>query len=631
MDFLNSYPADGIPCPTCQLLCKSSSCHVIENDDEDFTRYSCARCRTELCKIKTILQVPVGICSSNFKDFQTNKLPYVDKTLLIKEIYENEAEAFVIIRPPVFGKSLNLSMISHFFSVLERNSFEKLFEGTKIFQEKGIVKEHASKYAVIHLNFGAFSAAYCHSEKKILEFLKYKLKQIQRRSSLSLRNLNDSDRKALEELDNIEDPAAIIQGLRTLSEVLHRVSGQKCILLIDDFDTLIKRTIDNKKDFEVLKAYYFPFLMNALKENQSLFRGIITSCTTTFGLLGDIPNYSFLEENFQAGFGYTEEEVRELVQKWRRIRDDKIDQELRNLRDYYGGYQVPYKGQILGLYHPISVMKYLGEGEIEPYWEPTSETYFLRDLHKNSPKKALEMAEVLSHDVFEQKIERDLTRVDLHKNNEKLWTLLFFAGYVTQVFDGIAPQKEGYLRLTVPNKERWRAIRSMSGRLELIFDERFQEGIREALQKFDVKGLFSGINNWIREPIPDDPELVYPDGIAYRDIVKGLLKILRGQDWDIIEEKNEIRKRSDIILVPKRATEIKRAYIFEFEFLAKEKRMEKNLREKQREAYKQVLEKKYWKVILEEEYDIEEILGVGVVGCDLWLTFYRDWIPKYEK
>ena len=41
----------------------------------------------------------------------------MDKTLLIKEIIENSAEAILITRPRRWGKSLNMNMLKYFLNI----------------------------------------------------------------------------------------------------------------------------------------------------------------------------------------------------------------------------------------------------------------------------------------------------------------------------------------------------------------------------------------------------------------------------------------------------------------------------------------------------------------------------------
>ena len=76
---------------------------------------------------------------------------YVDKTLFIKEWWENDDEVTLITRPRRFGKTLNMSMVEQFFSVEYANRSD-LFEGLNIWKEE---EYHSlqGKFPVISLSF----------------------------------------------------------------------------------------------------------------------------------------------------------------------------------------------------------------------------------------------------------------------------------------------------------------------------------------------------------------------------------------------------------------------------------------------------------------------------------------------
>ena len=59
----------------------------------------------------------VGIGKQNFEDIITKDIFYIDKTMFIKEWWENEDDVTVITRPRRFGKTLNMSMLEQFFSI----------------------------------------------------------------------------------------------------------------------------------------------------------------------------------------------------------------------------------------------------------------------------------------------------------------------------------------------------------------------------------------------------------------------------------------------------------------------------------------------------------------------------------
>ena len=54
----------------------------------------------------------LGIGYENYKEFVDQKLYYVDKTLLVKDILDNGSLVTLYARPRRFGKSMNLSMLA---------------------------------------------------------------------------------------------------------------------------------------------------------------------------------------------------------------------------------------------------------------------------------------------------------------------------------------------------------------------------------------------------------------------------------------------------------------------------------------------------------------------------------------
>ena len=59
----------------------------------------------------------VAIDIQNFADMIQKNYFYIDKTSFIKEWWESGDSVTLITRPRRFGKTLNMSMLEHFFSV----------------------------------------------------------------------------------------------------------------------------------------------------------------------------------------------------------------------------------------------------------------------------------------------------------------------------------------------------------------------------------------------------------------------------------------------------------------------------------------------------------------------------------
>ena len=93
----------------------------------------------------------VGIGIQEFGKIIEKNCFYVDKTSFIKEWWESEDDVTLITRPRRFGKTLNMSMLEHFFSIQYADRGD-LFDGLSIWEEEKYRKLQGI-YPVISLSF----------------------------------------------------------------------------------------------------------------------------------------------------------------------------------------------------------------------------------------------------------------------------------------------------------------------------------------------------------------------------------------------------------------------------------------------------------------------------------------------
>lgn len=91
----------------------------------------------------------VGIGIQEFGKIIEKNCFYVDKTPFIKEWWENEDDVTLITRPRRFGKTLNMSMLEHFFSL---NGDKSIFNELEIFKETELCEEYMGKYPVVSIS-----------------------------------------------------------------------------------------------------------------------------------------------------------------------------------------------------------------------------------------------------------------------------------------------------------------------------------------------------------------------------------------------------------------------------------------------------------------------------------------------
>jgi Predicted AAA-ATPase len=96
------------------------------------------------------MRLPVGY--DNFSKIVDEKLDFVDKTLLIRDVLDDVSEVIVITRPRRFGKTLNLSMLQYFFAAeAYGRKTQGLFDGLKITALGEEYMQHQGKYPVIFI------------------------------------------------------------------------------------------------------------------------------------------------------------------------------------------------------------------------------------------------------------------------------------------------------------------------------------------------------------------------------------------------------------------------------------------------------------------------------------------------
>lgn len=97
-------------------------------------------------------RIPYGMM--NFIAVRRDDCYYVDKTRFIPVI-EQANRFFFYIRPRRFGKSLTVSMLKHYYDVLQKDKFEELYGNLYIGKHP---TSDRNSYLIIYLNFSVVDA-----------------------------------------------------------------------------------------------------------------------------------------------------------------------------------------------------------------------------------------------------------------------------------------------------------------------------------------------------------------------------------------------------------------------------------------------------------------------------------------
>lgn len=542
--------------------------------------------------------LPIG--SSDFKKIIDGNFDFVDKSLLIKELLEDDAEVILITRPRRFGKTLNMSMLHYFFADKVKTQLTKnLFNSLKITKHPKYMK-FQGKYPVIFLSFKDIKEnSY---EKMYARFCKV----ISDLYSDHLYLLEDShlpdNKKAIYNsiLDQKVTPANIIDSLKDLTEYLFNHHKQKPIVLIDEYDTPVQFGYDNKY-YDKVTNLFRNFLSSALKDNPYLYKSVLTgilriSRESLFSGLNNLKVYSFLHPKYGEYFGFTEKEVSNLLIK------AKIENKAEEIKNWYNGYKI---GDHI-LYNPWSIVNCINEkGKIKSYWVNTSDDNLIKNLLVESSLAFKDCLETLLRgEKIEQVINENFVFSDLDKNRESAaWSFLLNTGYLKIVSDQETDQGS-LCQLSIPNQEIRNLYRKI---IEQWLTDNY--GIEctmfiKQLLNGDILAFEKGLQDTL-EQIASIHDFAKKPEVFYHALIMGLtVGVSKHPDYLPKSNRESGDGRYDYLILNKKLT-----IIMEFKVVNKKKDSQ-ILKKTAQEALKQIDEKKYMTEAI--QHGAKKILKIGI-------------------
>ncbi len=218
--------------------------------------------------------VAIGI--QDFGDLIRKGYFYIDKTDFIREWWESGDSVTLIARPRRFGKTLNMSMVEHFFSV-DYAKEENLFEGLSIWGNEAY-RQIRGTYPLISLSFaGVKEREYRTARKKICQLLAnlyVRYSFLRESGALTETDRAYFDRVLAVDMDDSDASLALYQ----LSNFLCRYYGKKAIILLDEYDTPMQEAyVDGYWD--EFAGFTRNLFNSAFKTNPWMERAIMTGIT----------------------------------------------------------------------------------------------------------------------------------------------------------------------------------------------------------------------------------------------------------------------------------------------------------------------------------------------------------------
>ena len=483
------------------------------------------------------LNIPVGI--SDFSKIRDRKYYYVDKTKLISDLLEEEtAEVTLITRPRRFGKTMAMSMLSHFFDI--RKDSKAMFQGLKIAENTELCDEWMNQWPVLFLSFRRvdglnFQGAYGMLQATITDVCENHLYLLDS-PQVSAYPKEVMDRLLRGTASEKETKGSLLM----LTKMMEAHYGKPAILLIDEYDVPIAKASANGYYDEMLDV--MKGVLQALKDNDALRFAVITGClriakesifTGTNNFVSDTISSSHLNEYF----GFTQEEVDQILSD-----ADQTDH-AEDVKAWYDGYHF---GD-LDVYCPWDVMNYLRDlrknPKIKPasYWRNTSDNAIIRSFIDYAGENIHEKMEtLLAGGYIIQKIREDLTYDYLHASEENLWSILYSTGYLTQVRGEELPPDTA--ALMIPNAE-----------IRQIFETTVQEWFDDSARKENRTALFDAVWSGDIETLTEEMNELLRKTISYHDYKEDfyhafLAGIFAGAGYSVDSNRERGEGRSDVVV-----------------------------------------------------------------------------------
>lgn len=375
------------------------------------------------------LKYPIGI--QTFSTIIEDGYVYIDKTQYIKQL-KDSGKFYFLSRPRRFGKSLLISTMEAYFE-----GHVDLFKGLAIYDDvSGRVPCPVLKFS--------FNTLDARSENSLDAFL----------------NIAFSRYEKIYGFDpNVEE---LPQRFENLLENAYKKTGQKVVVLIDEYDAPLLNTLERpelnerfrqtlKAVFSVLKSYdrYIEF---AFITGVSRF-----SHTSLFSGANNLKDISF-EDEYAGICGITEKELKEnltnSIREFAERQNISEDDAFGILKENYDGYH--FSQESPDIYNPFSLLNALASKKVNDFWFRSGTPSYLIGILKRDDFFLPDLDCV-------DTMESELSVKESYIKNPI--ALLFETGYLTiKSYD----EEVGIYTLGLPNKE---VAESFSKALMPIYSE----------------------------------------------------------------------------------------------------------------------------------------------------------------
>ena len=537
--------------------------------------------------------LPIGV--SDFKSATTNYY-YVDKTLLIRDFLNAIPMVSLFTRPRRFGKTLNIDMLRVFFEKTPEDT-SIYFKDKYIWQCGDYYTKHQGQYPVIFLSFkdvkcSSWQETFQKISKLIsLEFMRHN--ELESSSVLSSYEKEQYHRFASENINEVDCQ----MGLQLLSLLLHKHYDKECVIIIDEYDTPIQQ--GHLCDFyNEIVDFMRNFFSGGLKDNPHLAFGFLTGILrvakeSIFSGMNNLKTNSILDNNYSSYFGFTNEEVRDMLAYYDYDYEDKYQE----ICEWYDGYRFGNSE----IFNPWSVINYISDQCFpKAFWQSTGSNDIIGEIIGTATPEINEnLYKLFCGNTVTTYVDTSVIYPEVQNNPNSIYSFLLVAGYLKVA--EIYPQNDGNYMcdVAIPNKEILYVYEKEV--LNRTNQNNVSISIHQAIFSKDTSKLQSLLEDFMLKSIST------MDGASeafYHGMMLGLCAVL-GSQFKVRSNRESGLGRFDIELLP--MVKGIPGFIFEFKHT---KDINVDLDSLANSALKQIEDIKYDTEL--NDFGVEDIVKIGI-------------------
>lgn len=535
--------------------------------------------------------LPIGV--SDFKSATTNYY-YVDKTLLIRDFLNAIPMVSLFTRPRRFGKTLNMDMLRVFFEKTPEDT-SIYFKDKYIWQCGDYYTKHQGQYPVIFLSFkdvkcSSWQETFQKISKLIsLEFIRHS--ELESSSVLSSYEKEQYHRFASENINEVDCQ----MGLQLLSLLLHKHYDKECVIIIDEYDTPIQQ--GHLCDFyNEIVDFMRNFFSGGLKDNPHLAFGFLTGILriakeSIFSGMNNLKTNSILDNNYSSYFGFTNEEVRDMLAYY------DYEDKYQEICEWYDGYRFGNSE----IFNPWSVINYISDQCFpKAFWQSTGSNDIIGEIIGTATPEINEnLYKLFCGNTVTTYVDTSVIYPEVQNNPNSIYSFLLVAGYLKVA--EIYPQNDGNYMcdVAIPNKEILYVYEKEV--LNRTNQNNVSISIHQAIFSKDTSKLQSLLEDFMLKSIST------MDGASeafYHGMMLGLCAVL-GSQFKVRSNRESGLGRFDIELLP--MVKGIPGFIFEFKHT---KDINVDLDSLANSALKQIEDMKYDTEL--NDFGVEDIVKIGI-------------------